>query len=399
MANEARIYQSHGGLRRRGLPFGVMMACVALLAGCALAPQHPPCPAPVPEKAPLAQWAPAQWADLPGWEDDDHAEAFELFRRQCSKLGARAAWKSSCAAAQETEASKARAFFEREFRPWALADAQGNAEGLITGYFEPIVRGSRTRTPPYTTPMFAPPDDLIVVELGALYPELQHYRLRGRLEGRRLTPYFSRTEWEEQQKHYFDKALVWLDDPLAAFFLEIQGSGLIELDDGSRLRIGYADQNGHPYRSIGKWLIEQGELAPHEATMQGIRAWALAHPERLKELLARNPSLVFFRELPVEGAGPPGALGLPLTPERSLAVDPRIIPLGSPVWLATTWPDASRPLQRLMLAQDTGGAIKGAVRADFFWGSGEHAGAWAGRMKQKGRLWVLLPRNQSPEAR
>jgi membrane-bound lytic murein transglycosylase A len=170
----------------------------------------------------------------------------------------------------------------------------------------------------------------------------------------------------------------------------------VALDDGSRVRIGYADQNGHPNRSIGRWLIDKGELQSHQASMQGIKAWAAANPERLRELLDANPSLVFFRELPATGSGPPGALGVPLTPERSIAVDPRHTPLGAPVWLATTRPNTEEPLVRLMLAQDTGGAIRGPVRADFYWGSGAEAGSLAGRMKQRGTTWVLLPRHHEP---
>jgi membrane-bound lytic murein transglycosylase A len=283
-----------------------------------------------------------------------------------------------------------------ELRPWQLVNADGNREGLITGYYEPVVRGSRTRTPPYLTPAFGPPDDLIVVDLAELYPELKHMRLRGRIEGRKLIPYYSRADWANEEPRRVDKALLWLDDPVAFFFLQIQGSGQVVLDDGSRTRIGYADQNGHPYRSIGTWLIERGELKSHEASMQGIKVWAERNPQRLQELLNANPSLVFFRELPVTGNGPPGALGVPLTPERSIAVDPRHTPLGAPVWMSTTRPNSEQVLARLMLAQDTGGAIRGPVRADFYWGSGPDAGSLAGKMKQQGRMWVLLPHWHQP---
>lgn len=258
------------------------------------------------------------------------------------------------------------------------------------------MRGSRSRKAPYLTPVFAPPADLIVVELESLYPELKGLRLRGRLEGRKLVPYLDRASWTAREAQRAGDALLWVDDPVDFFFLQIQGSGQVEFDEGRRVRIGYADQNGHPYRSIGKWLIDQGELQSHEASMQGIKAWAAAHPQRLHELLNVNPSLVFFRELPATGSGPPGALGVPLTPERSIAVDPRHTPLGAPVWLATTQPNSEQALTRLMLAQDTGGAIRGPVRADFYWGSGAEAGSQAGKMKQRGALWVLLPRSHEP---
>jgi membrane-bound lytic murein transglycosylase A len=231
--------------------------------------------------------------------------------------------------------------------------------------------------------------------LGDLYPELKHMRLRGRLEGRKLIPYYTRAEWETQESKR--SPMLWIDDPIDFFFLQIQGSGQVRLPDGSRVRLNYADQNGHPYRSIGKWLIDQGELKTGEASMQGIKNWVRANPKRRAELLNANPSVVFFRELPVEGSGPPGALAVPLTPERSIAVDPRHIPLGAPVWLATTRPNSDQPLVRLMLAQDTGGAIRGPVRADFYWGTGDEAGALAGRMRQQGRMWVLLPRGHQPE--
>jgi membrane-bound lytic murein transglycosylase A len=188
-----------------------------------------------------------------------------------------------------------------------------------------------------------------------------------------------------------------VDDPIDFFFLQIQGSGQVRLPDGSRVRLNYADQNGHPYRSIGKWLLDQGQLKPGEASMQGIKAWASANPSRRNELLNTNPSVVFFREIAADGSGPPGALAVPLTPERSIAIDPRHIPLGAPVWLSTTRPNSEQALTRLMLAQDTGGAIRGVVRADFYWGTGDEAGAQAGKMRQQGRMWVLLPRDQKPE--
>jgi membrane-bound lytic murein transglycosylase A len=322
-------------------------------------------------------------------------------------------WLSTCEAAQDAKVgagetarndkaggatpADARAWFEARFRPWTLVNPDGAREGLVTGYYEPIVNGSRRKQPPYLTPVFGPPDDLIVVDLAELYPELKHMRLRGRIEGRKLVPYFSRAEWSGEEGRRSGNALLWVADPVDFFFLQIQGSGQVALDDGNKVRIGYADQNGHPYRSIGKWLIEQGELQSHEASMQGIKAWAEKNPKRLQELLNANPSLVFFRELPVTGNGPPGALGVPLSPERSIAVDPRHTPLGAPVWLATTRPNSDEPLLRLMVAQDTGGAIRGPVRADFYWGSGPAAGSQAGKMKQPGRMWVLLPRWYTPE--
>lgn len=379
------------------------------LAGCAaIAPTPPalvcpPCAGVEPVKPPAKALQAAAWSELPGWLSDDPVPAFEAFRASCTTLLKRPLWQATCESAAnvkvgvgETASAATRAWFEAQFRPWALTNPDGSREGLVTGYYEPLVRGSRQRQAPYLTPVFGPPDDLIVVELASLYPELKHLRLRGRLEGRKLVPYLDRASWSALEAQRAATALLWVDDPIDLFFLQIQGSGQVALDDGSRVRIGYADQNGHPYRSIGKWLIEQGELLSHEASMQGIKAWAAAHPQRLSELLNVNPSLVFFRELPVTGSGPPGALGVPLTPQRSIAVDPRHVPLGAPVWLATTQPNSEQALMRLMLAQDTGGAIRGPVRADFYWGSGAEPGNQAGKMKQRGALWALLPRAYEP---
>lgn len=390
-------------MTRRNLTFPALLIAV-VLAGCAAVPAPttcPPCPgveAPKPAVKPLQ---PASWADLPGWEGDDHAAALELFKAQCATLGKRPLWLSTCESALKVGSGEtARSWFEANFRPWQLVNPDGNREGLVTGYYEPVVRGSRTQRQPYLTPVFGPPDDLIVVELAELYPELRHMRLRGLLietdRGRRLVPYYSRADWAHEEPRRAGQALLWVEDPVAFFFLQIQGSGQVELADGGKVRIGYADQNGHPYRSIGTWLIERGELKSHEASMQGIKAWAERNPQRLQELLNANPSLVFFRELKAEGSGPPGALGIPLTPERSIAVDPRHTPLGAPVWLATTRPNSPEILNRLMLAQDTGGAIRGPVRADFYWGTGPEAGSLAGKMKQRGTMWVLLPHWHQP---
>lgn len=391
-------------MMKRNLTLPTFLFALAL-GGCAgilpMPPSQPICPPcaeaekPKPAAKPLQ---PAEWADLPGWEADDHTAVLALFRAQCATLAKRPLWLAACESAPKVGAGRtaAREWFEAQFRPWALVNPDGAREGMVTGYYEPVVRGSRSRQAPYAVPVFGPPDDLITVDLGTLYPELKHMRLRGKLEGRKLVPYFSRAEWSAEETRRSQQALLWLDDPIDFFFLQIQGSGQVVLDDGDQVRIGYADQNGHPYRSIGKWLIEQGELKPHEASMQGIKAWAAANPQRLQELLNTNPSLVFFRELPVTGNGPPGALGVPLTPERSIAVDPRHTPSGAPVWLATTQPNRDEPLQRLVLAQDTGGAIRGPVRADFYWGSGAAAGVQAGKMRQSGRMWALLPRGHTP---
>jgi len=360
---------------------------------CPVCPVCPTVEPPKPAEKPLQT---AEWSDLPGWNEDDPGTVFAALVASCRSLERQAQWKPVCSSARTMEDRNApalRAWFEAQFRPWALVNPDGSRTGLITGYYEPILKGSRTASRSYSYPVFGPPDDMIVVELAELYPELKHLRLRGRIEGRKLVPYYSRAEWTPQESKRSPDALLWIDDSIDLFFMQIQGSGQVQLTDGRRVRLNYADQNGHPYRSIGRWLIERGELKTEQASMQGIKAWARANPSRLTELLNINPSLVFFRESPVEGSGPLGAMGLALTPERSLAIDPRHVPLGAPIWLATTRPNSEQALTRLMLAQDTGGAIRGVVRADFFWGSGTDAGNQAGKMRQQGRMWVLMPRS------
>jgi membrane-bound lytic murein transglycosylase A len=297
-------------------------------------------------------------------------------------------------------AKAARAYFESHFTPYLVLAADGKDTGLVTGYYEPLLVGSRERSPRYSVPLYAAPDDLLTIDLAALHPDLKDRRLRGRVEGKKVVPYWPRTDIENGKAPVAGKELVFVGDPVEAFFLQIQGSGRVRLADGSVIRIGYADQNGHPFRSIGRVLAERGELPLERTSMQNIRDWGRRNPEKLPALLDENPSYVFFREVPPPEAGtlaaridgPIGTLGVPLLAERTLAADTRSIPLGAPVFLATTHPASTKPLQRLMLAQDTGGAIRGAVRADFFWGFGDGAGREAGRMRQEGRMWLLWPK-------
>lgn len=315
--------------------------------------------------------------------------------QSCSALKQQPAWQTVCAAAasQPAQPETLRRFFEENFTPYQVINPDSSSEGMITGYYEPLLNGSRTRSSRYRYPLYAPPADLLVIDLSAVYPELKNMRLRGRLQGNRVVPYYNRAEIENGAAPVKGHELLWVDDAVDLFFLQIQGSGKIRLPNGEMVRIGYADQNGYPYKSIGKALVERGELTLDKASMQGIKDWGKRNPDKLTELLHVNASYVFFRELPNQLSGPLGALGVPLTAGRSLAVDPRTIPLGAPVFLSTTWPNDAKPLQRLMVAQDTGGAIKGTVRADFFWGFGSDAGKQAGSMKQQGRMWVLLPRD------
>jgi len=396
---------------------GAALALSALvLAGCASVPKSQPsvpeapaaCPAPVvapsPAQAPQAPPAlpispannltAASWTDVPGWPDDALAEAFAAFLRSCLVLKSKPEWQAACGDAATLSArdqAGLQQFFERTFTPYSVVNPDGSSEGMVTGYYEPVLRGSRRQSASFHYPVYGVPDDLLVLDLGDTYPELKHLRLRGRLDGRRVVPYYSRSDIEAGKAALAGREILWVEDAVELFFLQVQGSGKVALDTGEVVRVSYADQNGYPYRSIGRVLVERGELTLDQASMQGIKAWGARNPEKVAELLNNNASYVFFREQAATGPGPNGALGTQLTPGRSVAVDPRAIPLGAPVFLGTTWPNTQQPLNRLMVAQDTGGAIKGAVRADFYWGSGDEAGAQAGRMRQAGRLWALLP--------
>jgi membrane-bound lytic murein transglycosylase A len=344
---------------------------------------------------PKTAFVPASFADLPGWPRDDVRAAWPAFQSSCSVLGKRADWKEACSIARTVNAGDERAvrlFLETFLQPHRVIGPDGADSGLVTGYYEPLLRGSRRQSGVYQTPLYKVPDDMLTIDLGSVYPELKGKRLRGRLQGRKVVPYASREEIARASLP--GKELLWVDDSVEAFFLEVQGSGRVQLDSGETVRVAYADQNGYPYRSIGKWLIEQGELTPDQASAQGIKAWVAGHPTRKQELFNANPSYVFFREekLPDPTVGPKGSLGVPLTPQRSVAIDTSQIPAGVPLYLSTTQPASDIPLQRLVMAQDTGGAIKGAIRVDFFFGFGTEAAENAGRMKQRGEVWVLLPR-------
>ena len=342
------------------------------------------------------------WADLPGWRDDDPAAAWDGFLASCGPLQNQEAWQPVCASAlagPRPDSKQARRFFETHFTPYQLVQSDGSVEGLATGYYEPLLHGSRTPTARYRYPVYGIPDDLVTVDLPAFGIDGREPRLRGRLDGKRIVPYFERAQIEANAAPLRGKEIAWVEDPVELFFLQIQGSGRIELAGGGVMRVGFADHNGHPYRSIGRLLIDRGELPLARASMQGIKAWAQQNPDKLRAVLDHNPRYIFFRELPAGLSGPLGALGVPLTARRSIAVDPRFVPLGAPVFLTTTWPLSSKPLRQLMLAQDTGSAIRGVVRADFFWGYGDSAGREAGRMKQSLQMWLLLPRGYpiSPE--
>jgi len=392
------------------------MAPLLFLAACATPPAPLVCPTPqacpapaaciVPPAAvappvvtPTAPFAVSKWEMLPDWQKMDLQPSWTAFMQSCRALKNKPDWQTICVRANELvqpDNEALRLFFEDAFTPYQVFNPDGTSQGLITGYYEPRLSGSRVRTARFKYPLYAAPDDMLTIDLSEVYPQLKDMRLRGRQEGKRILPYFSRGEIDEGKGALRGRELFWVENAVELFFLQIQGSGRIELADGALVKVGYADQNGHPYISIGKKLIEMGELKIEQASMQGIKHWAEQNPAKLTALLEHNPSYVFFRELPEGLSAPLGALGVPLTNQYSIAIDPRTIPLGAPVFLSTTYPNTAEPLNRLMLAQDTGGAIRGAVRADFFWGFGDQAGAQAGRMKQSGQMWVLFPKGAEP---
>lgn len=336
----------------------------------------------------------ASWGNLPGWDADQLEDSLPALIQSCLKLNRHAQWIKLCDSAKALESSDTqsiRALFEHHFLPFLIVNTDGSTTGKVTGYYEPLLKGSLTKTKEYKYPVYAAPDDLITVDTKR-HPEFEKYRGSGRRVGKLIKPYYTRSEIDAGLASLKDKELLWVNDKVELFFLQIQGSGRIQLEDGDIVRLGYAKSNGHPYRSIGRILVSRGELTLSEASMQRIKEWGQENPSEIDALLAENPSYVFFRKLPNHLNGPIGSLGVPLTPKRSVAVDNRFIPSGFPLFLSTTWPNSSLPLNRLVLAQDKGTAITGAVRADFFWGFGADAGLQAGKMKQPGTMWLLLPK-------
>ncbi len=344
---------------------------------------------------------PAGYPDLPGWNQSDAAPALAAFKRSCAAMqrkpvatpmggagyaGTVGDWRGVCADAES--AKDARAFFESDFTPVQIS-AGSVREGLFTGYYEPELRASRTRHGAYRTPVYGLPPDLISVDLGKFRDALKGERIAGRIVGQRLVPYDTRAGIDA---HGADApVLFYARDPIAVFFLQVQGSGRVILEDGSVMRVSYAGQNGHPYTAIGRTLVDRGALAKKNVSMQSIRGWLKAHRDQARAVMETNASFVFFREQPVgdPGLGSTGTENVALTPGASLAVDSRLHPLGAPFFIAS---DDPAPGNRLLIAQDTGGAIRGPVRGDVFWGFGQKAEDIAGKMKAHGKLYVLLPK-------
>ncbi|GAB4362859.1 MAG: murein transglycosylase A [Kiloniellaceae bacterium] len=398
------------GLLPVALLAGLLAACGGEEAPREKAPEPPKAEAPLPEK-PALLLEPVAFADLPGWSEDAVSAALPALRRSCGRLsgqpgdrplgpealaGTVADWRGPCAdlaAVTEGDDAALRALLEQDFRPFAVADAsktEGARDGLFTGYYEAELKAAAAPTAPGATPLYRLPDDLVTVDLALFRADLAGEKLVGRVDGNRVVPYLTRKEIDAGALKGRGLELAWAADPVDAFFLHVQGSGRVVFPDGRVQRVGFAGSNGHPFYAIGRALIDEGIIDRSSASMQQIRDWLRANPQRAAEIMQRNARYIFFR--PIDGEGPIGAQGVALTPGRSLAVDSALLPLGVPLWLDTTWPATDKPLRRLMVAQDVGSAIKGAVRGDFFWGSGEPALEQAGRMKQTGRYYLLLPK-------
>ena len=377
------------------MPFKkLLLASLVILAACGTAPKKTGPGAPLtPRDIPASQ--------LPGLDTDDLQGLSDAIQRQCALPRPPGKWPLLCGECRllGRDDGALRQWIGERFIARELQDSS-LPDGLLTGYYEPLLTGSRFQERPGQTPLRALPGDLLTIDLSAVAPQLKGMRLRGRLNGQKVVPYADRREIETREGRdgvgALQPVIAWADDPVDAFFLEIQGSGRVQLRDGSLIRLGYADQNGHPYQAIGRTLVRRGALKKEEVTGPAIQQWLREHPAQAREVMQTNPGVVFFRELPVDPAdpeaGPVGALGVPLTPERSLAVDRSRIPLGSAVFIQSTHPVSQQPMSRMMLAQDTGGAIKGSRRADFFWGFGHEAGVNAGLLKAPVRMWVLVPR-------
>lgn len=361
------------------------ISIASLLTACSTPPTRgsayrPSGGAPSAYSSSIASFRLTSWDALPGWQEDDLTQAWPAWLKSCDALRKRNSeinWRQVCVQAGNVSARDGRAirqYFEGNFQVYEVSNsATGKESGLITGYYEPVMNGSQTRTATYSVPLYGLPNAWKVSRPNPA-PARADLMSSGVLRGAEIA---------------------WVQDPVAAAFMQIQGSGKIRLEDGRVLRLGYAGTNDQPFKSFAQWLLDRKEITRSQATMQGISAWAKRNPSQVEEMLNANPRFVFFKELPSNVSadlGPTGALGVPLTAERSIAIDLKAMPLGAPVFLSTTRPLSSQSLQKLVIAQDTGKAIVGGVRADYYWGSGDSAGELAGRMKQDGKMWLLLPR-------
>jgi len=365
-------------------------------------------PEPQKDEKPKLSLEAASFSSLPGWNKDDLQTFAHAYSKSCNRIlkaredkqfgalveaGNYARWQKPCReflAMINPDNQTLHTFFENYFTPHAVL-ADNEPEGLFTGYYEASLKGSRTKTDKYNIPLHARADDLVMAQLGEFREDLKGRRIAGRIIDGKLKPYESREDIVNGDYPYNDKVVVWVDNAIDAFFVQIQGSGIVELAEGGTMRIGYAGQNGHPYYAIGRELIKREQLTKENVSLQTIRAWLEANPDQADEIMNTNASYVFFKEL--EGEGPLGGEGIALTAGRSLAIDRSLLAYGMPVWTDIAPPiEGIDRLQKLMVTQDTGGAIRGPVRGDVFWGFGAQAEKLAGPMKSKGRYWILIPK-------
>lgn len=368
---------------------------------------------------------------LPQWSQQSFEHSLEAFKISCIKLQAQPTWQVVCRQAQHigTNKHQAKKFFEQYFTPWQVSQ-NGQLAGTVTGYYEPMLLGDTKQTAQARFPIYGLPSDFIVVPLStvmrqgnvrirltgknsgaiaedgtyianlASFPINEKSKaLKGRIAGNQFVPYYTRAQINAGALNNKAPVLGYANDPVELFFLHIQGSGQLKTPDGHVLRLGFANKNDYPYVSIGKYMASKGYLPLAQTSMQGIKAWLQQHPQQLAEVLGQNPSYVFFSSLVEPSSGPIGALGVPLTSGYSAAVDNHFVSLGAPLFLATTHPTTGYGLNRLIMAQDTGSAINGAVRVDYFWGYGDEAGALAGKMKFPGYVWQLLPNGMLPQVK
>lgn len=364
-----------------------------------------------PQRAPTLQLNPVSFEDLPGWREDDLRGFDRALQKSCAAIqkmppskpvpGAKMAgqagdWAAVCSALAGLSGSPLKAAIEQWFIPHTVS-MQGRTSGTFTGYYEPLLSGSLTKSAAYPVPLYTRPDTLVDVDLGQFRSDLKGRRIAGRISGKRLVPFESRKAIGDGALAAEGKPLLWVSDPVDAFFLHIQGSGRVALPDGRLVSVGYAGQNGHPYFPVGRLLIREGHATAQEMSLQFIKGWLKAHPDEQDRVLNANPSYIFFRNLG-EVDGPYGSAGVTLTPGRSIAVDRKHLAMHLPIYLVTDHPDpvdpvvGRLPLRRLMMAQDTGGAITGEIRGDVFWGPGADAEVIAGHMNSMGSYFVLLPR-------
>lgn len=324
--------------------------------------------------------------EIEGFYKDDLNHALEVFKKDCKKAKNNELFKGVCQKAEfETDGKR---FFTINFQPYKLLDENSSDEGLITGYYEPLLYGSLNKNSRYKYPVYKTPKDMLIIDFVSVYPEFAKLKLRGKQVGNKVVPYDSREEIEKNPSKSLE-VIAYVDNKVDLFLLHVQGSGKILLDNGELINVGYAEQNGRKFKGIGMYMLNRGYITKDELSAQGMKKYLDKNPSKMDEVLNQNESYVFFHK---SNQGATGSLGTQLTAKRNIAVDRSVIPLGMPVFLSTKNPLDKKPINQLMVAADVGGAIKGKIRADFFWGFGDSAFEYAGKMKEKGKMYILLPK-------